>query len=168
MKQKSILSKTFSFKVLLIITGTVIGFGGFTNCNAQSIIGKWNQVSTKQYFNPEDAKKLGKSFVETPTGSAGNTAIEFKTDHTYVKTLSGKYQPKPVLLTGSWKVSGNQFEMKIDAKQANPKFIAPKGSDSNSDTASLEDDTLIVTTTVPANNPLGMKIIKIEATYKRI
>ena len=168
MKQKSIFSKSFDLKALLIITYTIIGLAGFTNCNAQSIIGKWNQVSTKQYFNADDAKKLGKSFIETPTGSAGNTAIEFKTDHTYVKTLSGKYQPKPVLLTGSWKVSGDQFEMKIDAKQADPKFNDPRGSDSNSEKVLLKDDTLIITMPVPSNNPLGMKIIKIEATYKRI
>ena len=168
MKQKSIFSKAFALKVLLIITCIIISFANFTNCNAQSIVGKWNQVSAKQFFNAEDAKKLGKSFVETPTGSAGNTAIEFKTDHTYVKTLSGKYHPTPVLLTGTWKVSGNQFEMKIDAKQADPKFNDPRGNDSNSDTASLKDDTLIITTPVPADNPLGMKIIKIEATYKRI
>lgn len=168
MKQKSIFSKAFALKALLIFTCAIIGFASFTNCSAQSIVGKWNQVSTKQFFNAEDAKKLGRSFVETPTGSAGNTAIEFKTDYTYVKTLSGKYHPTPVLLTGSWKVSGNQFEMKIDAKQSDPNFIAPKGSDSNSETVSLKDDTLIIMTPVPANNPLGMKIIKIESIYKRI
>ncbi len=164
---KFIYSKAIALKAVLIFTCT-IGLAAFTCCNAQTIVGKWNQVSTKQFFNAEDAEKLGKSFVETPTGSAGNTAIDFKADHTYIKTLSGKYQPKPVLLTGTWKVSGSQFEMKIDAKQTDPKFIAPNGSEPISESVSLKDDTLIITTPVSPNNPMGMKIIKIEATYKRM
>ena len=158
----------FTLKAVFFLFCTV-AFMGFINCDGQSIVGKWNQVSAKQFFNSEDAKKLGRSFVEVPTGSAGNTVIEFKSDHTYIKTLSGKYHPKPISLTGSWSGSGDQFKMKIDANQADSKYNPPKGYDPNSETVSLKDNVLTVSMPVTAaNNPLGAKMIKIEATYKRM
>src|SRR5450432_4510778 len=120
MKIKSMFT-AFTLKALVVITCITVGFAGFTKCEAQSPEGKWNRVSGKQYFTPESAKKLGKAFVEVSTASAGSSVIEIKADHTYTKTLSGKYQPKPVTLTGTWSVSGNQFEMKMDAQQKDPK-----------------------------------------------
>ncbi len=168
MKRQSKIFTNLNLKTLFMLICITIGFAGFTKCNAQSIIGKWKQVSAKQFFNAEDAKKLDRSFIEVPTGSAGNTVIEFKSDHTYNQTISGKYQPKPISLTGSWSGLGDQFKMKIDANQADSKNT-PKGNDPNGATVSLKDGVLTVSMPVTAtNNPLGMKIIKLETTYKRM
>src|SRR5450432_1738156 len=158
----------FTLKALLVITCIIVGFTPLTKCDAQSPAGKWNRVSGKQYFTPESAKKLGKAFVEVSTASAGSSLIEIKTDHTYSKTLSGKYQPKPVTLTGTWSVSGNQFEMKMDAHQADPK-TNPTGNTASTTTAiSVSGNTITVSVPVSGDNPMTSKINKIEETYKKM
>ncbi len=90
MKTKSSTLFASIFKALLIITCIMTCFTVFTNCEAQSPVGNWNRVSGKEYYTPDAAKKLGKTFVEVPVASAGSSVIEFKADHTYIKTLSGK------------------------------------------------------------------------------
>ena len=157
----------FALKALLVITCITVGFAGFTKCEAQSPVGKWNRVSGKQYFTPEAAKKLGKAFVEVPMASAGSSVIEFKADHTYIKTLSGKYQPKPITLTGTWSVSGNQFEMKMDANQADPKTNPTGNAASTTTTISVSGNTLTVSIPVSGDNPMTSKINKIEETYRK-
>jgi hypothetical protein len=167
MKTKSMFT-AFAFKVLLVIICVTVGFAGFTKCEAQSPAGKWNRVSGKQFFTEEAAKKLGKTFVEVPMASAGSSVIEFKADHTFIKTLSGKYQPKPVTLTGTWSVSGNQFEMKMDAHQADPKTNPTGNTASATSTISVSGNTLTVSVPVSGDNPMTSKINKIEETYKKM
>ena len=159
---------TFTLKALLFITCTTIGFAGFTKCDAQSIVGKWNRVSGKQFFTAEAAKTLGKSFIEVPMASAGSSVIEFKADHTYIKTLSGKYQPKPITLTGTWSVSGNQFEMKMDANQPDRKNNPIKDVALTINKISISGDTIIVSIPLSGNNPMTSKISKIEESYKKM
>jgi hypothetical protein len=167
MKIKSMFT-AFTLKALLIITCITVGFAGFTKCKAQSPAGKWNRVSGKQYYIPEAAKTLGKAFVEVPMSSAGSSVIEIKADHTYSKTLSGKYQPKPVTLTGTWSVSGNQFEMKADPNQAAPK-ANPMGITAPATTTfSLSGNILTVSIPVSGDNPMTSKISKIEETYEKM
>ena len=113
-------------------------------------------------------KNLVKAFVEVPMASAGSSVIEFKADHTYIKTLSGKYQPKPVTLTGTWSVSGNQFEMKMDAHQTDPKTNPTGNAASTTTTISVSGNTLTVSVPVSGDNPMTSKINKIEETYKKM
>jgi hypothetical protein len=167
MKTKSMFT-VFTLKTLLVITCIMSGFAGFTKCEAQSPAGKWTRVSGKQFFTEEAGKKLGKTFVEVPMASAGSSVIEFKADHTYIKTLSGKYQPKPVSLTGTWSVSGNQFEMKMDAHQADPKTNPTGNAASITTTISVSGNTLTVSVPVSGDNPMTSKINKIEETYKKM
>ena len=167
MKTKSMFT-AFTFKALLVITCITVGFAGFTKCEAQSPAGKWNRVSGKEFFTEESAKKLGKTFVEVSMASAGSSVIEFKADHTFIKTLSGKYQPKPVTLTGTWSVSGNQFEMKMDAHQADPKTNPTGNTASATSTISVSGNTLTVSVPVSGDNPMTSKINKIEETYKKM
>ena len=106
--------------------------------------------------------------------SAGSSVIEFKADHTFIKTLSGKYQPKPITLTGTWSVSGNQFEMKMDANQPDHKNIPVKDVALTITTISISGDTMIISVPVTANNsnPLMSKMsqttTKIEEIYKKM
>ena len=169
MKTLSSTLKSFTFKALLIFTCATAGLSSFVTCHAQSIAGKWSRVSAKQFFTAEAAKTLGKSFVEVPTASAGSSVIEFKADHTYIKTLTGKYQPTPVITIGSWSASGNQFEMKMDANQPNLKNN-PKKEAIGINTITISGNTLTVSSPVSADNPMSsqMKINKIEETYKRM
>jgi len=63
--------KTFALEVTFIITCIIVGFSGFNKCDAQSIVGKWNQISSKQFLTAEGSKKLGKSVLETQMTSIG-------------------------------------------------------------------------------------------------
>ena len=63
--------KTFALKVILILTCIIFGFSGFNKCDAQSIVGKWNQISSKQFLTPEGSKTHGKSVLETQMSSIG-------------------------------------------------------------------------------------------------
>ena len=104
----------FNLKALLIIACTTIGFSSLSVCRAQlSVIGKWKEVSVKQFFTPEYAKKMGRAVVEgqAPAGSA--YAWEFKSDHTYL--IHGG-RGKDDMTTGEWSVSGNQLTMKSAAQ----------------------------------------------------
>ena len=74
MKIKSMFT-AFTLKALLVITCIIVGFAGFTKCNAQSIVGKWNGVSVKNYFSAEFAKVAGKAMEEKTVKEAANSAI---------------------------------------------------------------------------------------------
>jgi hypothetical protein len=155
-------------KNCLILSFGILFIAAFYTGKAQSI-GKWNRVSIKQFYTPEAAKKLGKSFSEVSTSTTGTEIIEFKADHSYTKTLSGKYQPTPIVLTGTWSEKGNQLVMKMDPKQADPKYNS-NGDASSTSTTIVAGDTMTITSPVSANNPMAskMQIDKIEETFKKI
>ncbi len=99
-----------SILILICITGSSIT----TKCNAQSIVGKWNQVSAKQFFTPEGVKQTGKSVIEGQTSSTDKMELEFKSDHTYTE-FAGHIKLHTV--TGTWSVSGNQLTMVAAAEK---------------------------------------------------
>jgi hypothetical protein len=109
MKTKSMFT-AFNLKALLFITSITIGFSSLSVCNAQSsVIGKWKEVSVKQFYTPEYAKKMGKAVVEGQAPANSTYQWEFKSDHTYV--IHGG-RGKDDKTTGEWSVSGNQLTMK--------------------------------------------------------
>ena len=77
---------------------------------AQSIVGKWYQVTVKQYLTDEGAKKLGKPFVVTDMSTIGTVVSEFRSDHTYT-TTSGTSQGESRIYSGSWTLDGNVLTM---------------------------------------------------------
>ena len=95
-----------------IITCITFGFTSFSVCNAQSIVGKWHEVSAKQFFTAEGAKQTGKSVIEKQTSPTDKVEWEFKADHTYTMT-SGHTKFKTV--AGTWSVSGDQLSILGDA-----------------------------------------------------
>ena len=80
------------------------------NSCAQIVIGRWYQVSVKQYFTEGGAKKYGKSFLETNMSSIGTVVTEFKPDHTYITTSVNKDGASRTY-TGSWSMNGNVLSM---------------------------------------------------------
>ena len=120
MKTKTL--KAFILKALLIITGITFGFASFNKCDAQSIVGKWNQISSKQFLTAEGSKTHGKSVLETQMASIGTVVFEFKSDHTYIEKTSHAGDSKVLTFTGTWSLSGNQLELKLDPKQEDPKY----------------------------------------------
>lgn len=104
MKIKSMFT-AFTLKALLVITCIMVGFAGFTKCDAQSIAGKWKVVSVKIFLNAGNP-------VEHPIPPTDIYEFEFNPDHTYVVT-DGPGSTS----TGTWSVSGNQLTMIAPAEQ---------------------------------------------------
>ncbi len=77
---------------------------------AQSIVGKWYQVTVKQYFTDEGAKKYGKLFIVTDMSTVGTVISEFKSDHTYT-TTSGNRDGASRTYSGTWAMDGNVLTM---------------------------------------------------------
>jgi hypothetical protein len=80
------------------------------NSCAQSIVGKWYQVTVKQYLTDEGAKKYGKPFIVTDMSTIGTVVSEFKSNHTYV-TSSGNKNGDSRTYSGSWSLDGNILTM---------------------------------------------------------
>lgn len=80
------------------------------NSFAQSIVGKWYQVTVKQYLTDEGARKYGKPFIVTDMSTIGTVISEFKPNHTYV-TTSGNKDGDSRSYSGSWSLDGNVLTM---------------------------------------------------------
>lgn len=146
----------FTLKTFLI-TCMIIGFAGFAVCKAQaSVIGKWREVSTKQFFNDAYAKKTGRSVVERQVPANSNFIWEFKPDHTYVISDG---QGKDDITTGEWSVSGNQLIMKAAAQLR-------KGQGSEIYTFSIIGNTM--TRTMIIQPPYNDTVFKLEETSVRM
>jgi hypothetical protein len=161
---------TCKFKYLFLVTCSLCLLSGFLKCDAQSIVGKWNRVSGKKFYTSEGAKIYGKSSVEISAESDGTEEVEFKSDHNYSYTLTIGFQIKPIILTGAWSVSGNQLTLKMDPKQADPKYN-PKGNSALSiNTFSADANKMTLYSGIATDNSLRtyMKIDKIEETFKKM
>ena len=156
MKIKSIFS-AFSIKAFLLIICITIGFAAFTKCDAQSIVGKWNGVSVKNYFSAEYAKVAGKSMEEKTVKEAGNSAIEYKSDHTFIMTFSAPNDPEVTTMKGTWSLTGDQLKTTLEPKY-NPQKMTTTA------TVSINGNTMITTAVMPAPS----RIIKTISTGTRM
>jgi hypothetical protein len=156
MKIKSMFS-AFSLKALLIIICIIVGFAGFAKCDAQSIVGKWNGVSVKNFFSAEYAKVAGKSMEEKTVKETGNSAIEYKPDNTFVMTFSAPNDPEVTTIKGTWSLTGDQLKTTLEPKY-NPQKMTTTA------TVSINGNTMITTAVMPAPS----RIIKTISTSTRM
>ena len=155
--------KTFALKVILILTCIIVGFSGFNKCEAQSIVGKWNQISSKQFLTAEGSKTHGKSVLETQMSSIGTVVFDFKSDHTYVEKTSHAGDSKVLVFIGIWSLSGNQLELKLDSKQEDPKYNPKNDVVPPKITLSINGNTMVWSTLYPDSKMTA----KIELTLTR-
>jgi hypothetical protein len=155
--------KTFALKVILILTCIIVGFSGFNKCDAQSIVGKWNQISSKQFLTAEGSKTHGKSVLETQMSSIGTVVFDFKSDHTYVEKTSHAGDSKVLVFIGIWSLSGNQLELKLDPKQEDPKYNPKNDVVPPKITLSINGNTMVWSTLYPDSKITA----KIELTLTR-
>jgi hypothetical protein len=148
--------KSFIFKALPIITGISFGFLTFNTFNGQSIIGKWNGVSVKNYFSAEYAKVAGKSMEEKAVKESGNSAIEYKPDHTFIMTFSAPNDPEVNTMKGTWSLTGDQLKTTLEPKY-NPQKMTTTA------TVSINGNTMITTAVMQAPS----RIIKTISTSTR-
>jgi Lipocalin-like domain len=154
MKIKSLFT-AFIVKPLLVITCITLAFAGFTKCDAQSIVGKWKEISVKQFYTPEYAKKIGKTVIEGQAPANSTYQWEFKSDHTYI--INGG-PGKDNTTTGEWSVSENQLTMKAAAQ-------VRKGKGSEIYTFSITGNTM--TRTMMIQPPYNEIVFKQEDTSIR-
>jgi len=121
------------------------------NSFAQSIVGKWNQVTVKQYLTDEGAKKYGKPFIVTDMSTIGSVVSEFKSDHTFV-TTSGTSEGGSRTYSGSWSLDGNTLTM-----------TDQKASAAVQSTVTIKSDVLVMETLHPDSKITR----KVEITFKR-
>src|SRR5437899_9685777 len=107
----------------LFISCTIIGFVGFTQCQAQSVVGTWKRTATNWFtIDKATGKEIPvsaeyKKQVDEHMASVGyKEVLEFKPDHTYVSTLSTNDNSKGTAHTGSWSLSGNELKTTDDKK----------------------------------------------------
>jgi hypothetical protein len=162
MKTKT--QKTFTLKVILIITCIIVGFSGFNKSDAQSVVGKWNQISSKQFLTAEGSKTHGKSVLETQMSSIGTVVFEFKSDHTYVEKTSHAGDSRVLTLTGTWFLSANQLELKLAPEQEDPKYNPKKDAVPPKITLSINGNTMVWSTLYPDSKITA----KIEITLLRL
>jgi hypothetical protein len=121
------------------------------NSIAQSIVGKWYQVTVKQYLTDEGTKKFGKPYIVTDMSTIGTVVSEFKTDHTYT-TTSGNSQGESRTYSGSWSLDGNVLTM------ADQKATAVVQS-----TITVKSGVLVMETLHPESKMTR----KVEITFKK-
>jgi hypothetical protein len=137
-----------SLLIGLIFTGSLVSSNPSL---AQSIVGKWYQVTVKQYLTDEGAKKYGKPFIVTDMSTIGTVISEYKSNHTYV-TTSGNKDGSSRTYTGSWSMDGNILTM------TDQKATAAVQS-----TVSVKSGILVLET----NYPDGKVTRKVEITFKK-
>ena len=122
------------------------------NSFAQSIVGKWTQVTVKQYLTDEGAKKYGKPFVVTDMSTIGTVVYEFRSNHTYMIN-SGSEDTGSRSFTGNWSMDGNILTM-----------TDQKGTTAVQSTVTVKSDVLVMETVHPES-----KIDrKVEITFKKV
>jgi len=121
------------------------------NSFAQSIVGKWYQITVKQFLTDEGAKKYGKPFIVTDMSTIGTVVSEFKSNHTYVTTSDNKDGASRTF-SGSWSLDGNVLTM-----------TDQKATASVQSTVSIKSGVLLMETQYPDSQITR----KIEITFKK-
>ncbi len=120
---------------------------------AQSILGKWNQVTARQYLTDEAAKSVGKSYVETDMSTIGTVLYDFKTDKTYEMTSVSSLDGDKREFKGIWSLSGSELTMSTIT-----------GGQSVKSTISFQSGDLIIETL----HPESKKTRKVVLTFKKV
>ena len=144
--KRNLISKAFCLTSFLTV------FAGILNCNAQSIVGKWKQVSGKMYCTAEAVKNSHGHLTEVMDMPKVDAVDEFKSDHTLVETITtGTTKTSS---SGTWTMTGHTVTISIT------------GHPPMSGIVSDADNTLIYTVEMPKSE--HMQIIKRQWTYSKV
>jgi hypothetical protein len=148
---------TISFKTEIIskvflLASCLMGFAGIMRCDAQSIVGKWKQVSGKMYCTADAVKNSHGHLQEVMEMPKTDVVDEFKSDHTLTETITtGSTKTSN---SGTWTISGKTVTISVTGH--------PPMSGIVSDT----DNTLVYTVEMPKSE--HMQVIKRQWTYSRV
>lgn len=156
MKIKSMFT-AFTFKSLVAVTCVIIGFAGFTKCEAQSIVGKWKGVSVKNYYSADYAKATGKQMIEQTAKETGNSTIEFKSDRSFIMTFSPVNDTAVTTMKGTWDLTADQLKITLE-----PAYNPQKKT--TTATISITGNTMVMTAIIPPPS----RIIKTISTSTKM
>jgi Lipocalin-like domain len=148
---------TVSFKTDIIskaflLTACLAGFAGVMRCDAQSIVGKWKQISGKMYCTADAVKNSHGHLQEVMDMPKVDVVDEFKSDHTLTETITtGSTKTSN---SGTWTMAGKTVTISVTGH--------PPMSGIVSDT----DNTLIYTVEMPKSD--HMQVIKRQWTYSKV
>jgi hypothetical protein len=163
MKSKSSTLLASIFKAVLIFIFATVGLAGFIKCDAQSIAGKWKEISGKDYCTEKGVKATGKQFLpQVP--QMGGQVLEIKSDHTFISSELMNWVPSDLKLTGTWTLSGDQLNTKLDRVQPDPKNNPAEETVTTIYTMTINGNNMVLSLPVK-NNPM---IVRMEKTYTRM
>ena len=163
MKTKSSTLLAFTFKTLLIFTFATVGLASLIKCEAQSVAGKWKEVSGKDFCTEKGVKATGKQFLPQAP-QMGGQVLEIRADHTFTSSELMNWVPSDLKLTGTWTLSGDQLNTKLDLVQPDPKTNPALDHVTTIYTVTITGNNMILSLPVK-NNPM---IVRMEKTYTRM
>jgi hypothetical protein len=116
----------FLQKAFPIFTFIVVVFFGFTNCAAQSVVGKWKQVSGKNYFTAEAVKKSHGHLQDVMEMSKVDAIDDFRADNTLIETITSG--GTKTTTTCSWTQSGNKVKISIKGQETLSGIVSNNGT----------------------------------------
>ena len=144
--KSDIISKAF------LLIASLTGFGAMMHCDAQSIIGKWKQISGKMYCTADAVKSSHGHLQEVMEMPKADVVDEFKSDHTLTETITtGATKTSN---SGTWTMAGKTVTISITGH--------PPMSGIVSDT----DNTLIYTVDMLKSE--HMQVSKRQWTYSKV
>jgi hypothetical protein len=144
------------YAMIFTCTGLLIGVQG----TAQSIVGKWKEVSGKNYFNAKGVAKTGKQFVPAAP-QMGGQVLDIRADHSFSSSELMNWVPSQMDLTGTWKLTGDQLNTILNANQPDPTTNPTKEAMINNYTVTWSGNNLILSLIIKANPIMD----KMEKTY---
>jgi hypothetical protein len=161
MKTKT--TNAFILKALSIITGITFAFAGFNKCDAQSIEGKWKEVSGKDFCTAKGVKVTGKQFLPQAP-QMGGQVLEIRSDHTFTSSELMTWVPSSVKLTGTWTLSGDQLNTKLDLQQTDPINNPAKDAVTTIYSVKISGGNMVLSLLI-SNNPI---VERMEKTYTKM
>ena len=119
MRNRTSVYKTHRVKNLFAIVFFAVSITGVIECDAQSVIGKWERTGTKIFVSEKSSgkqvpassemqQKYDKAIIER----GYKEIIEFKSGSTYVSTVTAAGK-EPMIHDGNYSLSGKDLNMNI-------------------------------------------------------
>jgi hypothetical protein len=117
-------SKINSLAKVAFLCVCLTGFS-IPGIQAQSIIGKWKQVSAKMYCSPDAVKNSHGHMQEVMDMPKVNVVDEFKSDHSLVETITTG--PSSTSNSGTWKMVGKTVTITITGRPPMDGTVSESG-----------------------------------------
>ena len=136
----------------LIIICILNGFVNVDKCSAQSVVGKWKQVSGKMFCTPEAVKNSHGHLQDVMEMPKVNAIDEFNADNTLKETITSG--GTVTTSSGTWVLLGNSVKISINGQKKMTGIVSGNGT------------TLVFTVEMPKAEHI--QVSKREWTYSKM